>query len=132
MIQETSSPHSEATILVVDDEESVRTLAALMLQGLGYQTVSADSGEQALQILANPSARLDLVLLDLTMPGLSGEETLTLLRRDLPDLPVIIMSGMLGGEVLQRLAVHRVSGFIDKPFTLATLGTSVEQALGLS
>ena len=80
-------------VLVVDDEEMVLSIVTKILERQGYQVTKAFSGEEGLWWCSEQSDQIDLMLLDLTMPGLSGVETLRRVRQIKPDLPCIISSG---------------------------------------
>lgn len=103
-------------ILVVDDEESVRTVLSRVLERAGYKVLSAADGQDALIIFAREVERIAAVVLDLTMPRLDGIEVLRLLRRLSPDVRVLLMSGYSDEEVKTRFAGERVAGFLQKPF----------------
>jgi two-component system, cell cycle sensor histidine kinase and response regulator CckA len=116
-------------ILVVDDEDSVRTLTVRLLERCGYRAVGAADGVEALAVLRARYAEFSCVLLDLTMPRLSGEDTLRELRVFAPILPVLISSGYEGNEVSQRLESLHVAGFIQKPYQLADLKARLDAVL---
>jgi CheY-like chemotaxis protein len=97
------------TLLIVDDDTSVRNLVARVLDVAGFRYILAESGEAALELLAG--TKVDLVLLDLIMPGLTGEETLTRIHQRWPELPVLLMSGYT-----EELNVTGHMGFLAKPF----------------
>lgn len=80
-------------VLVVDDEEMILSLTAKILERQGYEVVMAFSGEEGLRFCSEQPDQIDLMLLDLFMPGLSGVETLRRVRQTCPDLPCIISSG---------------------------------------
>jgi PAS domain S-box-containing protein len=109
------------TVLVIDDEQAIRSVAARMLARLGFQVIEAEDGAQGVEILRNAPTPLTAALLDLTMPGLSGEETLRQLRRIDRRLPVILMSGYNEREVLDRFVGRDLAGFLQKPFKLDDL-----------
>ncbi|RMF84530.1 MAG: response regulator, partial [Nitrospirae bacterium] len=113
------SPEVEAagghTILVVDDEPLIRMVAERFLERAGYRVVSAGGGEEALERLRREGAKIDLVLLDLTMPGMRGPQVVAALRAFLPDLPVVITSGYSEQSVTQATWAHEVQGFLAKP-----------------
>lgn len=116
------------TVLVVDDEESVRATAKGALERLGYDVLIAEDGARGVETLAASSARISLVLLDMTMPGLSGEETLRRMRAVQPDVAILLSSGFSESEAMQRFAENRVSGFLQKPYTIQTLSERVQAA----
>lgn len=118
-----------ATVLVVDDEAVVRDVSRRVLERGGYQVRLAESGRRALELLDQVHAEIALVVLDLTMPELSGEETLALLRQRWPDLPVILTSGYSGEADTSRLASRGLAGFIQKPYGAGDLLRLVRRTL---
>jgi PAS domain S-box-containing protein len=110
----------EGEVLVVDDERPVRTVACSLLEALGFQTVDASGGPKALEILRADPKRFSAVLLDMTMPEMSGVEVHTELKKLNPNLPVLISSGY--AEHRSALGVLRdEDGFLQKPYTLIQL-----------
>jgi PAS domain S-box-containing protein len=122
-------PALAGTVLVVDDEPAVRLVAIKALRAAGLQVIEAEDGQSALEIYRQRNTRIDLALLDLTMPGLSGEETLRQLRVLAPTLPVIVMSGYSEGETMGRCASLGVSGYLAKPFEVSDLVTRLRPYL---
>jgi CheY-like chemotaxis protein len=116
-------------LLVVDDEELVRTMARFTLERCGYTVELASSGEAALKLFAGRSQDFDAVLLDLTMPGMNGEETLIRMRAINPGVRVILSSGFDESEVMRRFSESQLAGFLQKPYTAAVLARKVKQAL---
>jgi CheY-like chemotaxis protein len=114
---------------VIDDEESVRRVAARLLQSLRFEAWQACDGREALDRFAGRAGELRLVLVDLTMPRLGGEETVREWRRLRPDLPVILMSGFGEDEMRERFAGLEVSEFLQKPFTLSDFVGKVQAVL---
>ncbi|MEE2676999.1 MAG: histidine kinase N-terminal 7TM domain-containing protein [Myxococcota bacterium] len=120
------------TVLVVDDEPSVRSVLSKRLQGAGFGVLTASSGEEALTLLEQGEAgSVDLVILDITMPGLSGIETHARLRSAYPGLPVLLSSGY-PEEALATLerGDPRLDAFIQKPYRNAVLFAQIERLLG--
>ncbi len=117
----------QGMVLIIDDEQSIRSVAARMLMRLGFQVVEAADGASALEIVRAPPAPLTAALLDLTMPGLSGEETLRRLRRLDNNLPVILMSGYNERDVLDRFVGREPAGFLQKPFKLDDLRAKLRE-----
>jgi PAS domain S-box-containing protein len=117
-------------VLVVDDEEQVRTMAARMLAALGFTALAAAGGREAAELVAAGGAEIRAVLLDLTMPEMDGRETLARLRALRGDLPVILCSGYDLLEHTERYADLALSGFLQKPYRVAELASALRTALG--
>ena len=117
--------------LVIDDDEPVRLVATGLLQSVGASVHSAPDGRAGIEAFrANPAA-FDVVLLDLLMPGLSGEETLKILRTIRPDVRVLIISGFSETDVMQHLAGDRGPFlFLRKPFNRGALVVALRELLG--
>jgi len=118
------------TLLVVDDEETVRTVAARVLRSSGKTVLEAADGHAALALARQPGQKFDLVLLDLTMPGLDGEATCRALREIDPRVRVILMSGYSEQETLSRFSGQSIAGFLAKPFTASQVLEKVREVLG--
>jgi CheY-like chemotaxis protein len=103
----------------------VRLLVQKVLEGAGWRTLAAPDGRQGLDLYAEHRDAIDLVLLDLTTPQLSGREVVTRLRELTPDLPILIMSGYPAEEISQGLPSGHACGFIQKPFAPAELLAAV-------
>jgi len=117
------------TVLIIDDEETVRTATDRMLRHMGFEVRMAVDGQDGLeQFRADPQA-FALVLLDLTMPRLDGEKTLHAIRELRPDTRVLMMSGFSEQEVSARFDSARPDGFLEKPFRLAKLRDIVQAVL---
>ncbi|MBU6399179.1 MAG: CHASE domain-containing protein [Verrucomicrobia bacterium] len=121
--------HGVGTALVVDDEETVRTVAARMLENFGYHTILAPDGREALARIESATQPIRFVLLDLTMPRLDGEQTFRALRRLRPDLPILVMSGYSEEELAGRFAGPGPTGFLAKPFKPETLASKLQTLL---
>jgi two-component system, cell cycle sensor histidine kinase and response regulator CckA len=120
------------TVLLVDDEDGVRTVAGRILQQLGYQVLSAENGRRALEIYRQERDRIDLVILDMLMPGMGGAETFRELQGLDPGVRVLLSSGYsLDGET-QQVMTAGARGFIQKPYRLAVLSQQVAEILGMS
>jgi PAS domain S-box-containing protein len=116
-------------ILIVDDEDVVRRTAASALTFHGYRVRQASSGREGLEILQEENGNISLVLLDLNMPGMSGQETLYELRKLAPDLEVVVSSGYGEEQAMNLFSGQQVSGFIQKPYTSARLLEKIGRAL---
>ncbi|MCA9979455.1 MAG: PAS domain S-box protein [Anaerolineales bacterium] len=109
------------TVLIIDDEPDVREAAADILQTAGVRVLLAHSGQDGLALYAQHSATIELVLLDLTMPGLSGEETLNALRKLNPELQIVLSSGYNQVKLSEHLLHQRHTAFLAKPYSASTL-----------
>jgi two-component system cell cycle sensor histidine kinase/response regulator CckA len=116
----------QGTILVVDDEPLLRRVASKLLQKLGYRVLEAASGQKALEIFQAKMAEIDLVLLDLIMPGMTGLQTLERLRALKPEVPVLMCSGY--GDAEDRGLPPGVD-FLPKPYPLEILSQRISEAL---
>jgi len=110
----------EGTILLVDDEETVRAIGTEMLKELGFSVITANDGKEAIDLYQSHQG-LHCVILDLTMPHKDGEQTFRELRISDPSVKVIMSSGYSEYEVTQKFAGKGLSGFIQKPFKMSTL-----------
>jgi two-component system, cell cycle sensor histidine kinase and response regulator CckA len=117
------------TVLLIDDEEGVRGVADQMFQSLGLKTLTAADGVEGLELFGKHQADIALVLLDLTMPRMSGEETLRQLRALAPQLPVILMSGY-NESAVSGFADDPKLSFLQKPFSLQVLHRQISRILG--
>ena len=120
---------STGRVLIVDDEETVRIISARIFENIGLTPVLASDGRDALKkFSADPT--ISLVLLDLTMPHMDGEETFRELRKVRPSIKVLLMSGFSEQEAMSRFASQGLAGFVQKPFNVAQLTTHVREVLG--
>ena len=126
--QEISDPEN-AIILVIDDDAIVRQVAERSLTSLGYQVLLAESGEAGARIFRENSDTISLVILDLTMPGMGGEETLKQLKSIRAEVPVFLSSGFDEMEATRRFGENDLAGFLQKPYTPQRLLTRVQAAL---
>lgn len=128
LVDESHGPAGElrgsGTVLVVDDENIVLTMAETILTDFGYKVVTANSGQKALMILGQQDTRVDLVITDLVMPGMGGRELTEKIRQAIPGLPVIPTSGYVLAEDKMGGA-----GYLQKPFTTTELLRKVKLAI---
>jgi DNA-binding NtrC family response regulator len=132
-----AAPPGEAaapTILVVDDERNIRRTLDLVLRGEGYQVVEAGSGEEALQLLAHGDTPVELVLLDLLLPGINGLDLLERVRQDdaTRDLPVIVISGHATVHDAVKAIKLGAGDFFEKPLNRERILVGVKNALKTS
>jgi PAS domain S-box-containing protein len=119
----------KGTVLVVDDEEAMRSTVVRMMRPMGLDPVLAANGRDAVEIFRTNPAQFALVLLDLTMPHMDGEQTFTELRRLRPDVRVVLMSGYSAYESLVRFDGTGPASFLKKPFTIHTLHATIQKVL---
>lgn len=124
-----TTPRWTGTVLVADDEPAVRDIASRCLERMGLRVLGAGDGHEAIALVRSHGTSIDLALLDLGMPRLSGEQTLVGLRRLCPSLPVILMSGYDEQDAVARCGEVRFSGFLRKPFTIDELEQAVSAVL---
>jgi CheY-like chemotaxis protein len=126
---EVGLPEPRSLVLVVDDEAIVRDIAKHTLEHHGYSVLLANDGREAVEIYRENAGRINLVVLDLAMPVMGGEETLHALRRIQPGVSVILSSGYDEKEATRRFNGNSLSGFLQKPYTAARLASMVARAL---
>ncbi len=123
-----SSVPETFTVLVVDDDPGVLEVAGEVIRSvLGYEVLRAENGRDALDLLQKRGRTVSCVLLDMTMPEMSGVEVLKKIQDILPDLPVIMVSGYLEEEVAESLAGLTIQGFLQKPFSMSKLAKILEK-----
>jgi CheY-like chemotaxis protein len=118
------------TILFVDDEEALRSLATATLGSLGYRILTARNGFDALARYEQDRGEIALVVLDLIMPEMGGVETFRRIRAIDPAARVLVSSGYAGDGRLEVLLAEGAAGFLQKPYRLGTLAAAIRQALG--
>src|SRR5260370_23131907 len=117
-------------ILLVDDEELVRRFTASTLAHLGYTILEAANGQEAIELFQRNLSNIMLVILDLSMPVMNGEECLRRLRSIKPDVPVLLSSGFSETEAARRFQSAGAATFLQKPYTAQHLAELVKSALG--
>jgi signal transduction histidine kinase/CheY-like chemotaxis protein len=126
------TPRGRETVLVVEDEASVRSVARTMLELHGYRVLEAGGGEEALRIGARPEGPVQLLLTDVVMPGMSGPEVAQRLSRVHPAMKVLYMSGYTDDAILRYGVTELSPAFVQKPFSAETLGWKVREVLEAS
>ena len=117
-----------ARVLIVDDDAGVRNVCSTLLRVLGYRTDVASNGATALASLHGNDQRVQLVLLDLELPGMHGGEVLRQVKATLPGVRVLVMSGKPGRD-LRRFLLAGADGVLQKPFGMNELDDCVGAAL---
>jgi CheY-like chemotaxis protein len=118
-------------ILIVDDEKVIRNAISEVLQLKGYRVLEADNGHLAVSLYKEHAQEISLVLLDMTMPGMSGKETLHALCQQHLQAPVILMSGYNKQEIDPQTRQDVVAGFLKKPFRITTLMETISTILSV-
>ena len=122
--------HGRETILLADDEANITEVIGAMIEELGYQLLTAGSGEEAIDVYRANSERIDLVIMDMIMPGLSGGAAIVAIRAENPEARIILASGYsLDGEAQEILSRGGNVSFIQKPFELTDLSQKIREAL---
>lgn len=116
------------TVLVVDDEETLRNLAAALIRSRGHATLTAANGREALQTLSNGG--VDLLVLDIVMPGMSGLETLAEIRKLGREVPVVLLTGRSSDEDLIGGYEKGADYYLTKPLRPAALLNIVDYLIG--
>ncbi len=120
--------HGSETILLVEDEASVKRTIARILTGAGYEVLAAADGAEALTIAERYDKRIDLLLTDYLMPGVTGDELAKEVQAKRPEIRVLLMSGYLGNRADQQL-LPGSAALLPKPFTASSLMARVREAL---
>jgi two-component system cell cycle sensor histidine kinase/response regulator CckA len=118
------------TILLVDDEKMVLEVSKAMLESMGYRVYAAGSGQEAIAVYLEKQKEIDLVILDMIMPGISGGETFDRLREIHPGIKVLLSSGYSINGKAQTIMDRGCNGFLQKPFHLENLSRKVREILG--
>jgi hemerythrin-like metal-binding protein len=121
--------HGSGTVLVVEDEDPLRAAAVEALGRIGYDPLEASDGLEALQVFEANRDRIRIILMDLTMPGMDGEEAYRQLRAHGMLVPVLLTSGYSETEVLNHFRSRGIAGFLQKPYRLQTLARMVSKAM---
>jgi len=117
------------TVLIVDDEYVVIDVGQQLLRKMGYKVFAAAGGKQAIEILTTNKEEIDIVILDLIMPGLDGEETFDMLKEIKPEIKVLLSSGYSINSQATEILKRGCNGFIQKPFNIKDLSKKLREIL---
>lgn len=117
------------TILVADDDKPVLTVVKTLLETLNYTVIPAQSGPEAIKAYQNDWRAIDLIILDMTMPEMSGDEAFGKIRMINPNVPVLIMSGYAPEENIAKVLSQPKTDFLEKPFKLESFAAKVRKLL---
>jgi len=116
--------NKKRVVLFVDDEEMVLTVGSLMLQKLGCNVLTANRGQEAIDVFKKNE--VDFVVLDMQMPGMSGYEIYHQLKKIQPKVKILLASGYTGDQSEKRIESIGFNGYLQKPFTLKQLSEKIE------
>ncbi|PIE67794.1 MAG: hypothetical protein CSA23_02185 [Deltaproteobacteria bacterium] len=117
-------------VLLVDDEKMVLDVGKAILQRLGHDVYTAMSGQEGLDLLKAHQADIGCVVLDLTMPGMDGKETFKRMLEMVPDVRVIIASGLSADQIMGQFTESAPSAVIQKPYQIADLSDTIQSIMG--
>jgi CheY-like chemotaxis protein len=123
------APRGSETILLAEDDESLRALGARVLTALGYKVLVARTGNEALKIVAEYKGHIDLVATDVVMPEMNGSQLVEEVLQARPGIRVLFMSGYTDDEVMRRGVIDGQTAFLQKPFTPDLLAHKVREVL---
>jgi CheY-like chemotaxis protein len=128
---DTSQAESGAseTILLVEDDQPVRTLSSTILEKQGYRVLEAETGDEALRVVYEHQGPIDLILTDVVMPGMNGREMCTKVTQQHPDVKVLFMSGYTDDVIVHHGILDQGIHFIQKPFSIQALAGKVREIL---
>jgi CheY-like chemotaxis protein len=122
-------PLPPSTILLVEDDDQVRSLVRTLLTSEGFRVLEARTGTEALSLVAEHDGSIDLLLADMLLPEVSGFEVASQLKVRYPAAKVLFMTGWVEGEIVQRCVSELNAAFLDKPFQPAKLRQIVKEML---
>lgn len=120
-MSESQLPPASGTILFVDDEVTVRDVGRQILALDGHQVIEACDGQQAVDLFREHQAKIDLVIMDMTMPEMSGIEAFEAIRELSDDVPILLSSGFQEEDLSPELLKKGLSGFLRKPYDIHQL-----------
>ena len=119
----------QETVLFIDDEDMVLDVGSEMIKGLGYEVMTATGGKPGLEIYEQNRDKIDLVILDMIMPDISGKDTFNALQRINPSVRVLLSSGYSLDGQANEIMENGCKGFIQKPFTMSELSNKIRSIL---
>jgi len=121
---------TDKTVMIVDDEEIIQSVLSSILEQLGYRTIQASNGVEAIEFLTDGEVEIDVILLDMVMPGLSGWETFKKIQEFWADIPVIVVTGYAVERERLEIISEELAGFIEKPFKASQIARKLAEVLG--
>jgi DNA-binding NtrC family response regulator len=126
------TPQGNETILVVEDEEAVREIAIRILKNQGYRVLDGSHGDEGLRFIEQSKEKIDLILVDVVLPKMSGPRLIERFRRIRQDFKVLYMSGYTDDAIAHHGILDKGINYIEKPFTLDSLAKKVRKVLDQS
>ena len=117
------------TILIIDDENSVRQAAEEIIKGIGYKVITASGGKEGLDVYKAKKDEINAVMLDMVMPEMGGEKTFQALKQIDPEVKVLLASGYTAIDKAARILDQGVAGYIQKPFGVKALSRKLREVL---
>ena len=127
----TEIPKGEGGVLIVDDEDMIVSVSSRLIDKMGYTAFHASNGEEAIEVYKANMDKIDIVILDLIMPGLSGGDTFDRLKEVNPDVKVLLSSGYSIDGQAQEILDRGCNGFIQKPFRMKELSDKLMEILAM-
>ena len=132
LARRTTSDPALATILLIDDEDMVVKAEKRLIEKMGYKTLVARDGREGLRVFAENKDKISLVMLDMMMPVMDGEETFYKLREIDPEIPILLSSGYSKEDKAEQLLSAGADGFLQKPFEMSELRTRLSALLDMN
>jgi CheY-like chemotaxis protein len=123
-----ATPGGES-VLIVEDNAPVRRLTALMLGDRGYEVIETGDGQEAMMVIEDSARRVDLLIVDAVMPGMSSVDLIEQARAARPGIKVLVMSGYAGDAAIYQRIITTGAPYLEKPFDASTLAAKVREAL---
>ncbi len=118
-----------STVLIIDDEEDVREVTKTMLETMDFKVYTTSSGLAGVEVFKDNAGKINIILMDMTMPNTNCEELVQKIREVREDVPIILSSGFTEHDVKQRLKDHDLAYFIQKPYQMKTLLKKIDMAM---
>ena len=128
-IKEKHEPSIKGNVLLVDDEEVIREIGNDMLNSLGINCITACNGEEGIEIYKKNRDKIDIIILDIELPGISGEKVFDILKQINPDIKILIASGYGKDYLEKKIFQRKIKNFMAKPFQLNQLSNKLNELI---
>jgi CheY-like chemotaxis protein len=122
-------PRGGETIMIVEDDDGVRALTRIIVQGAGYSVLESRDGIEAVRLAGEYAGRIDLLMTDVVMPKMNGREVAGGVLELHPELKVLFLSGYTDDAVVRHGILHETVNFLEKPFSPASLAVKIREIL---